>query len=172
MTRLVLGSDSGFKVGSVVHLSPEGKRNIFVQLEPAVIRIVPGVVTMTVTRRDGTTETRGPLQPAPEWLTKALADPAVARALRLRDDNGLGWVDLYRLFEVIAAGVGGASAMVDDGWCSHSQIRRFKHTANSVAAAGDEARHGVEQGTPPAHPMTLSEGRGFIDGLLRQWLQQ
>ena len=84
----------------------------------------------------------------------------------------MGWVDLYRLFEVIEAGAGGARALVDGGWASNAQIRRFKHTAKSVAAAGDEARHGAEHGERPADPMTLDEARGFIDGLLRRWLQQ
>lgn len=47
---------------------------------------------------------------------------------------------------------------------------RFRHTMNSVAALGAEARHGVEQTTPPTDPMPTSQAREFIRDLLVQWI--
>jgi hypothetical protein len=82
----------------------------------------------------------------------------------------LAWTDLYRLLEVIEAGAGGADAVVAKDWISKSQLRRFKHSANSVTAAGDQARHGVETTQPPADAMTISEARSLIDILLSRWL--
>jgi hypothetical protein len=40
----------------------------------------------------------------------------------------------------------------------------------STRAAGDHARHGVEQKTPPADAMTISEARSLVDILLARWL--
>jgi hypothetical protein len=75
------------------------------------------------------------------------------------------------LYEVIESGGGGGNTIVARGWARKSQLRRFRHSANSVAVAGDEARHGVEATQPPAEAMSLGEARSFIDGLLRRWLE-
>jgi hypothetical protein len=56
------------------------------------------------------------------------------------------------------------------GWASEAQLRRFKHSANSVKAAGDEARHGVEATAPPVDPMTITEAKSLVDILLARWL--
>src|SRR6266849_8946952 len=92
-----------------------------------------------------------------------------AKALRLRDDDSRGWVELYRLYEVIESDIG-RPVIVANGWVSDRDIGRFKHTANSVEAAGDEARHGKEETDPPARPLSLAEARTLIDRLLSGWL--
>jgi hypothetical protein len=38
---------------------------------------------------------------------------------------------VYRLLEVIETGAGGADAIVATEWINKSQLRRFKHSANS-----------------------------------------
>ncbi len=70
----------------------------------------------------------------------------------------------------IANSAGGTDTVVNSGLVSRTQLRRFKHSANSVNAAGDEARHGVEPRTPPADPMTIAEARSLVDILLSRWL--
>jgi hypothetical protein len=45
-----------------------------------------------------------------------------------------------------------------------------KHSANSVKAAGDQARHGVEEKAPPVDPMTITEAKSLVDILLARWL--
>jgi hypothetical protein len=171
ISRVLLESERPLGISSVAEVGPDGtRRNVFVQLEPAVIRMTAGLVSMAITHPDGTVEERRPSDPAPVWLAKALAEAQAARALRLRDAAPLSWTALYRLFEVIETGVGGADVIVAKDWISKSQMRRFKHSANSVAAAGDEARHGVERTEPPANPMTISEARALIDILLSRWL--
>jgi hypothetical protein len=170
ISRMLLQSEAPLGIASLVEIRPDGTRNIFVELEPAVLRITAGLVSLQVTHPDGSIEQRRPSDPAPVWLIKALGTPEVARALRLRDKSPLSWTDLYRLFEVILDGAGGADVIVASGWVSSTQLRRFKHSANSVRAAGDEARHGVEQKAPPADPMTIAEARSLVDILLARWL--
>ena len=170
ISRILLQSEASLGIGSVVEVRPNGSRNIFVELEPAVLRVPGGLVSMQVSHADGSVEERRPSDPAPAWLTKALETPEAARALRLRDKRDLSWSDLYRLFEVVVAGAGGAEVVVGEGWASRTQLDRFKHSANSVSAAGDEARHGVEKTAPPADAMTLSEARSLVDILVCRWL--
>jgi hypothetical protein len=157
-------------VSSVTAVTPDGKRNIFLQLEPAVLKIRGGLTSIVVTRADGKVEGHRPY-PAPKWLARALANPNAARALRLRDTDDVSWTDLYRLYEVIEAGAGGVDVIAAKGWPLKSQVRRFKHSANSITVAGNEARHGVEYTEPPADAMSLGEARSFVDGLLHRWLE-
>jgi hypothetical protein len=72
---------------------------------------------------------------------------------------------------VIEAGIGGEDAIIAKGWATRSEVRRFKHSANSVAVAGDAARHGVEPTQPPANAKTLAVARPYVDHLLRAWLE-
>ena len=166
ISRMLLQSEGSLAIASLIEIRADGTRNIFVELEPGVLKISGGLVSLKVTRADGSVEERRPPDPASTWLTKALATPEAARALKLRDKSPLLWTDLYRLFEVIVDGAGGADAVVAAGWASQVQLRRFKHSANSVKAAGDQARHGVETTDPPADPMTISEARSLVDILL------
>lgn len=168
--RMLLQSDTALSIASIAEVRPDGTRNIFVQLEPGVLSITGGLVSLRVTRSDGSVEERRPSDPALAWLTKALETPEAARALRLRDKRSLSWTDLYRLFEVIVDGAGGTDTIVNAGWASRTQLSRFKHSANSVSVAGDEARHGVESTMPPSDAMTMSEARSLVDILLARWL--
>ena len=170
ISRMLLQSEAPLGIASLVEIRSDGSRNIFVELEPAVLRITAGLVSVQVSHLDGSIEERRPSDPASTWLRKALATPEAARALRLRDKSPLSWTDLYRLFEVIVDRVGGAEVIATEGWASRTQLRRFKHSANSVSVAGDSARHGVEPTAPPADAMTISEARSLVDILLARWL--
>lgn len=167
---MLLQSEGALEIGSIVEVTSSGTRNIFVELEPAVLTITAGMVSTKVMHADGSIEERRPSDPAPAWLAKALDTPAAVRALRLRDKGQLSWTDLYRLFEVIVDATGGDDVVVAEGWVNRAQMRRFKHSANSVSVAGDEARHGVESTTPPGDAMSISEARSLVDILLARWL--
>jgi hypothetical protein len=168
--RMLLQSEASLGISSLVEVTPSGTRNIFVELEPAVLRITGGMVSMQVIHADGSIEERRPSDPARAWLANALEAPEAVRALRLRDKGQLSWTDLYRLFEVIVDGAGGDDVIVAEGWASRTQMRRFKHSANSVSVAGDEAQHGVESTTPPVDAMSISEAKSLVDILLARWL--
>ena len=63
-----------------------------------------------------------------------------------------------------------AGSSVND-WVSKAELKRFKRTANSVGAVGDEARHGKENTEPPPNPMALREAESLILKLVRDWLE-
>lgn len=54
-------------------------------------------------------------------------------------------------------------------WIANADGPRPRNNA-SVAAAGDEARHGKERKDPPRKPMKLPEARGLVDRILKGWL--
>jgi hypothetical protein len=100
-----------------------------------------------------------------------LSDAAVAKAMRLLAPGAaMNWVELYRLYGVIEANVGGQRALSKLQWESDTNLRRFRHSANSVQVAGDASRHGEEPGKPPASPMTLEEAEACIKRMLDKWL--
>jgi len=167
-SRLVLGAHKPIKVGSVVMVRDDGTKNVFVQLEPAIIR-ARVLASLSVTRADGTVEHHGPADSVKDWLEAAGQDPAVAKALRLRNADSLSWVELYRIYEVVEGDVG-RSNILASGWVKDPEIRRFKHTANSVGACGDQARHGKESTQPPKNPMSLSQAKALMDVLLKAWI--
>lgn len=169
--RLLIGSEQPIRVDALTQILDDGKRNIFMTLEPAVFRITGSLISTVVTRADGSVQERRASDPAPKWLSAALTDPTIAKALALRDAKSLSWTDLYRLFEVISAGLGGDNQLISNGWTSRAIISRFKHSANSVTVAGDDARHGVETTNPPSNPMSHGEAKAFVDGLLRHWFE-
>lgn len=100
----------------------------------------------------------------------ALKDANLRKALRIYGDREHSWPNLYNVYEVVEKGVGGVNEIAKRGWSTKSTIRNFKHTANSVRALGDEARHGKELKTPPDAPMSKSEAESMIAGLLKAWL--
>ena len=168
-TRLILGGHTSMSVGGIYRVRDDGGRDIFLIAEPGTFQMRGFASTMVVTKSDGTEEIHRPADGIPSWLALATTDDAVAKALRLYDEDSLGWVELYRLYEVIESDIG-HSTILTNRWASDANIRLFKHTANSVAATGDQARHGKETSTPPAKPLTLSEARTLVDALLRAWL--
>ena len=83
-----------------------------------------------------------------------------------RDD--VRWHDLYHVFEVIEADVGGA--MFTKSWVTNAAVDRFTWTANSRHAIGGEARHGHNRFQPPKNPLSLKVAHDLVLGLVRHWL--
>lgn len=167
-SRLLIGSRRSISVGAVYRVREDGGRDITVFPESAVMHIRAVPPTIVITNDDGRVEVSRPADPVVDVLRLAREHPTIWRALRLRDSEGLSWTDLYRILDVIQEDTGGFAQF---GWAPEAELTRFKHTANSVAAAGDEARHGRERTAPPLHPMRLAEARQLIDRVLREWLK-
>ncbi len=110
--------------------------------------------------------------PPPRSVTLAelaQADPVVEKVMRLKAGAN-DWSNLFPLFEALKRDAGGDQALAKKGWASLTQQKRFRRSVNSPSVAGDAARHGVEDGAPPANPMTLAEAREFVDTILDAWL--
>jgi hypothetical protein len=162
----LLGSAKAIE-SDVIYTPTIHGRDVHVQLKPGKIVLRGFPATLRVTHADGTVEERGPVASSTKWLEKAATDGATSKILRLLGNGHLGWVELYRLLEALEDAAGHSATAQ---WSSAKDIRRFKHTANSVAAAGDEARHGKERTDPPKEPMSLGEARALVIDLVKRWL--
>ncbi len=167
--RLRLGSHIPIQLGAVVEVTDDGARKITLLAEPGKYSVRTRPATIKVTRSDSTVEIKRPADALAGWTDVALRNPAVGKALRLRNKRELSWGELCRLYEVITEDMPESEILHRD-WVTKAQIGNLKHTANSVAATGDEARHGKEKTQPPANPMRLSDARALIDRLLENWL--
>lgn len=164
--KLVLGWTTPMTVGSVLRRHPDGRADHFLEVDSARIVIRSFPVTLRVTHPDGTVEERGLGEEVLPWLEHVRKEGAASRVLRLISEPDLGWVELYRIVEVIHEAAG--SSIFD--WASQAELRRFKHTSNSVGAVGDAARHGRERQGAPKDPMRLEEARLLVSNLARRWL--
>jgi hypothetical protein len=170
IARLLLAAEAPLTIGGVTEVRANGTRVNYVQPATGGATLGPSIASTVATRLGGVVEEHRPSDRSPAWLRRAIADPEVARALRLRDAGDMSWTDLYRLFEIVRAAAGGEEVVRARGWATRSELDRFGHSANSVTAAGDEARHGIERTQPPRKPMTLAEARTLIDRLLERWI--
>lgn len=168
-SRLQFGATNPISVGAVYLVHDDGTRDTTVFPGPVVVQIRALPVTVVTTGAGGVSDAHRPADQVRHWLAVATADPNVAKALRLRDGENLTWVDLYRILEVIDPD--GGDRIAELGWATKNVLTLFRRTANSVTAAGDDARHGHQRTEPPTNPMTLSRARGLIDRILKSWLQ-
>ena len=106
------------------------------------------------------------------WVSLALADTEVSRALGLYGALEPNWKNLYMVLEVIEDDLGGEAQLKSSGFLQAGHLDAFKHTANSYNAVGRETRHATLSREPPAKPMSITEAREFVQDLLRAWLRQ
>lgn len=171
--RMTRDSPEPLHTGAVYRRNSSGGRDIFLHVQDALhIHADFGEVTLTVTDAEGNVITR----PAPPPRTVAIAqlaviDTSVAKAMRLlAEPDHKSWVGMYRIHEVIEADIGSEHALKKRGWGSSQDLKRFKHSANSVTVAGDSARHGKEVEQPPRHPMSIDEAAAYLNYVLQSWL--
>ena len=170
---LTLGAIKPIKVTHVISTNDDGSRNIHVSADPVNWNFRTSVPTVQSRRADGTEEINRPADPAKAWLAAAESSDDVDLVLRLSEGRGHGWVELYRIFEIVKASVGrNGTTIPDAGWATRGQLERFRRTANSPdpKAAGEGARHGHSKKQPPPRPMTLNDARELIRQVVRQWL--
>jgi len=170
--KLARDSHEPLRSGAVYRQNPAGGRHVFVRVSAGQMRLEAGEVTVTVTDSKGNVITRPTPPPRTVRLAQlAASDVAVKKAMRLHaEDDAVCWVGLYRIYEVIEADAGGEAALGESGWTSGNDQKRFKHSANSVTVAGDDARHGKETQKPPKRPMSLQEAVAYVRHLMEAWL--
>lgn len=95
-------------------------------------------------------------------------DSNVEVALRVLAQRRLTWSELYKLLEIVQADQG-SDYPIREGVTTKVQLRNFKHTANSMAAIGDDARHGPTSQQPPSSPMTIDDARDLLRDILKHW---
>lgn len=171
--KMVRDSPEPLRTDAVYRRNAAGGRDVFLHIQEILhVRAEIGEVTVTVTDADGNVITR-PARPPRTVIIAQLAatDTSVAKAMRLlAAPDHKSWVGMYRIHEVIEADVGSESALKKRGWGSALDLKRFKHSANSVTVAGDSARHGKEVEQPPKHPMSVDEAAAYLNYVLQSWL--
>ena len=117
----------------------------------------------------------GNVQPDPR---EAVASPLVqAASLSPRAHDALSivgrprltWSELYLLFELVQADVGGQ--MFKLGWISRNDADLFTQTANNYSTLRSDGRHGKDRGEPPAHPMQHGIAVTLVCSLVLAWLR-
>jgi hypothetical protein len=172
--KLVGHSHQNLRTGAVYKHRPDGNRDIYVHLSDSIhVHARAGDISVSITNLDGNLVQ----QPNPVPRTVAISaltvqDASVEKVMRLfASAEARTWVGLYRIYEVIEGDVGGEYAMRKLAWISESDLKRFKHSSNSVTVAGDAARHGKELNNPPSDPVTREEVTAFVILIIHAWLE-
>jgi hypothetical protein len=172
--KLTRDARDGLRYGAVCRQNPNGGQDIFVRVrEFHQVRDEIDAVIAVVTDAAGHVITQPEPSPpqAAVLLHLAAGDAAIAKVLRLLSaPDAMTWVGLYRIQEVIEDDVGGQHKLERQGWGSADDLRRFKHSANSVQVGGDKSRHGKEPQVPPKNPMTLAEAEAYCRYIVQAWL--
>lgn len=171
--KIVRDSHEPLRTGAVYKRNAAGGRDVFVHIhETLQARAEVGAITVTVGDSKGNVVIR-PQPPSRTLVIARLAttDTSVAKAMRLLAQKDCkSWVGMYRIHEVIEADVGGEHTLKKFGWGSARDLKRFKHSANSVKVAGDAARHGKELDRPPTNPMSVEEATAYLNYIVKAWL--
>lgn len=129
-----------------------------------------GRPTVIVTNADGTVVPNPP-SPWPHRIKQAASHPAIGRVLRITARNDeLDWYDLYKIHEIIRHNI--EPRKLDAlGWTTKARDRAFTGSADRYDVSGDAARHAVDRHSePPKQTMTIAEGRDYISGLVKHWM--
>lgn len=160
-------------IKEIYRLNSHGGKEFFLEVHEAIHAFDSTECTLSTSGSEKKASLE-PSPPSPVLLTAQLAlrEPSVAKAMRLlAADDRKSWVNMYRILEVVTADVGGERKLPAFGWCSAKDLDRFKHSSNSVAVAGDSARHGKESCSPPSDPMSLEQASDFLHKVLQAWLR-
>ena len=142
-----------------------------------VLHTVVGINTLELRSKAGAVRPvlGGSVQPDPRegaasaLIRGAMSSPRGRDALTIVGRPSLTWSELYLLYELVEADVGGQ--MFKLGWISGSDADLFSHTANSYNALRSSGRHGKDKGDAPAHPMPLANASTLIRDLVFAWLR-
>jgi len=116
----------------------------------------------------------GEVQPDPRegvalpLLRAAMRSPRAHDALVIVGRPNLTWSELYLLFELVQADIGGQ--IFDLGWISRRDAKLFSQTANSYSSLRSAGRHGKDRGDPPPLPMQHHVAVGLVRNLVLAWL--
>lgn len=161
---------SDLEASHVVKEQKDGTEHTYVQAETATVGVAASTARVVTEGEDGEEEVFLPADRTEEWTQLAIRDEKVSDLTNLLD-RGDDWVNLYRIYEFIQDNIESEENIVDQGWWSESEKDRFKQTANSRDAIGDDARHANNRIPAPTNPMTKAEAKRQIDTLVDHWLQ-
>lgn len=127
-----------------------------------------GTARVNLSRLNGTEEPHPTL--TERAAAKGITDDDMELALRMFGRDDLDYRDLYFIFEMALEALGDNWLYGEATGITKKETKRFKRTAQSRKALGEEARHGHERTAPPKDPMSFDEAQAFITRVLRAWL--
>ncbi|MCQ9179833.1 hypothetical protein KMT30_12520 [Streptomyces sp. IBSBF 2953] len=110
-----------------------------------------------------------PRGPAYFDLAESQPDVADAQAILGKPLASLGWVDLYKLYEIVRHNVGGEQALENKRWVDKKDLSSFRISANHQSLSGEDARHARMNTAPPSYSIGLDEGRALISRIMVAW---
>lgn len=155
--------------GIVVGIGEDGKPHNYVVLSGSITCRGRVSASVTLVKPNGTVDSSQRSSKVESWIAVARQNKNVADAFRLF--CAPTWFNLYKIYEIIRADVGGKKKIIQKGWVTAPDIKRFTNTAQSPDVLGDDARHATQKDLPPKKPMSLSEAKSLIRILLKNWLQ-
>lgn len=161
------------QAGSASKINASGGKDIFVHIEEGVYARATCNANLMVIDSDGNLIPSDAKQvPRPvKLMALASTEQLVAKALRLKGAiDSKTWVGLYRVLEVVIEDVGSEKRYLSQGWGSKNDFKRFMRSANSDSVAGDDARHGRKDLSPPKEPMTIDEAQAYVNYVIESWL--
>ncbi|HEU0130298.1 MAG TPA: hypothetical protein VFQ85_04815 [Mycobacteriales bacterium] len=134
-----------------------------------------GTATIVVTDADGNVvpPPTPPPPVAPTYVRLAERNADVDEVLGVfAQSPSLGWVELYKVFEIVRADVGGDNRLSGSGLALPVEISAFRASACLPSVSGSAARHARASGGVPKRTMTIDEGRRFVRRLVAAWLER
>ena len=123
---------------------------------------------------DGPGTSPASLPPGSEYMDIVTANRnAVDGVIRLLAAQNPGWVELYKVYELIGKEAENRGLTFETvGGVSKAKSSAFRVSANREDISGADARHAVSPGGDrPRRTMTSSEGRAFIREVAINWLK-
>lgn len=172
--KLARNSPTPLRAGAVFKFNEaSGQKDTYLHLSDSMtMHAEIGELTVTITDASGNSTIQALPPPRTVGIAQlATGDSSVAKAMRLlASPTHTSWVEMYRIYEVVEDDMGGQHRLAKRGWGSEIDLKRFKHSANSVAVGGDGARHGKELTVPPPKPMSPDEAAAYLNYVLQSWL--
>lgn len=171
--KLTLGALKPIEIAHTTQIMPDGKKMAYV-LGYAVIKH-RAFASITLTRSDGSTETKNPADPVVFLYEQAQSDPQVAKMCQYINLDLNSWFTLYNILEILEED---GFKPIKRGGKHKKKADAFTQTADNYLVLGVNSRHAKELTKKkkkieiPLNPMTLSGAQDFIKMLILEWLEE
>jgi len=170
VTKLYRDCFSDASEDGITRIEDNGQRhhNVYIEVPLTTIR-VKARASVIVTTRNGIEKKVSQPTNIRTWTNIAMNYKPVENALYFFREGT--WDNLYKVYEIIRDDAGNEQAIIKKSWGSKRELHRFTQIVQSSEALGDDARHASKKYKPPAQPMSLTEAKSLIRGILTNWMQ-
>ncbi|MBK1673767.1 hypothetical protein CKO35_10710 [Ectothiorhodospira shaposhnikovii] len=177
--------DKEFAIGAVLDMSSEPpKRNIFLEVEPIIMKVTMGSPTLTVlpplglsedqlaewTKHKAEQEYQSTLEAQKAKLVPAFREPRAAKLLQLLKQKSHTGESLYKIYELAEGHPSQRKTFQNQFGISDVDFKRFADAVHNPVVSGSLARHAYEDTPKTPNPMSMREAQSFAVGLAMRWL--